>query len=166
MADLLECLAQIRALAETAPRLAALVGAADDERWHARPETAVWAPVEVLAHLADFELIYAARLRAMLTMERPQLQAIDPAALSRVAGYIDWPVALALERFRTRRRDTLDLLRRCSAAGLERTGIHPRRGSIDVADLVAGMLAHDTSHVGQIRQRLGAFDEPRTTMEA
>ena len=166
MADLLECLAQIRALAETAPRLEALAGAADDARWHARPEAGVWAPVEVLAHLADLELIYAARLRAMLTTDRPHLQAIDPAALSRLAGYLDWPVALALDRFRTRRRDTLELLRTCSAADLERTGVHPRRGVIDVADLVAGMLAHDTSHVGQIRQRLAAFDETRTTLEA
>jgi uncharacterized damage-inducible protein DinB len=166
MTDLLECLAQIGALAETAPRLEALAGAAPEERWRTRPDGDAWAPVEVLAHLADFELIYAARLRAMLTMARPQLQAIDPAALARLAGYIDWPVALALERFRTRRRDTLELLRRCAAAELERTGIHSRRGAIDVADLVAGMLAHDTSHVGQIRQRLSALDGPPANMEA
>ena len=128
MADLLECLAQIRALAETSPRLAALVGAADDERWHARPETAVWAPVEVLAHLADLELIYAARLRAMLTIDEPVLQTVDQEALAQLADYIHWPVADALARFVARRHDTLELLRSCSAAELERRGRHPRRG--------------------------------------
>ena len=166
MVDLLECLAQIRALAETAPRLAALVGAAADERWRARPGAAVWAPVEVLAHLADLELIYAARLRAMLTIDEPALQTVDQEALAQLADYIHWPVADALARFAARRHDTLELLRSCSAAELERRGRHPRRGPITVADQVAIMLAHDTSHVGQIRQRLAAFDEPRTTMEA
>ena len=166
MADLLECLAQIRALAETAPRLEALVGTAADSRWHVRPGGSVWAPVEVLAHLADLELIYAARLRAMLTIDEPALQIVDQEALAQRAGYIDWPVAVALDRFRARRRDTLELLRSCSAAELERRGRHPRRGVITVADQVAIMLAHDTSHVGQIRQRLAALDETHTTMEA
>jgi hypothetical protein len=166
MTDLLECLAQIRALAETVPRLEALVGDAVSERWRSRPTNAVWAPIEVLAHLADLELIYAARLRAMLTMDRPHLQAIDQAALAQLAGYIDWPLEVALERFRSRRHDTLELLRSCSAAELDRTGLHPRRRVITVADLVAGMLAHDTTHVGQIRQRLADRHEPRQTMEA
>jgi hypothetical protein len=166
MADLLECLAQIRALAETAPRLAVLVGSATEERWRTRPEAAVWAPVEVLAHLADLELIYAARLRAILTIDEPVLQTVDQEALAQRAGYIGWPVAVALERFRARRHDTLELLRSCSAAELERHGRHPRRGLITVADQVAIMLAHDTGHVGQIRQRLAALDDPLTTLEA
>ena len=166
MADLLECLAQIRALAETVPRLEALVGAGNDDRWHARPGAAVWAPVEVLAHLADLEVVYAARLRAMLTIDEPELQTVDQEALAQLAEYIRWPVAVALDRFSARRHDTLELLRSCSAAELERCGRHPRRGSITVADQVAIMLAHDTSHVGQIRQRLAAHHQSSSPMEA
>jgi len=164
--DLLECLAQIRARAEAAPRLAALVGAAAADRWRVRPDAATWAPIEVLAHLADFELVYGVRLRAMLSREAPDLQAIDPAALARLAGYLDWAPDLALERFRTRRNDNLELLRSCSAGELDRRGVHPRRGVITVADLVAGMLAHDTSHVGQIHQRLGDRREHPERSEA
>jgi hypothetical protein len=44
--------------------------------------------------------------------------------------------------------------------------MHVRRGVITVADLVAGMLAHDTSHVGQIRQRLAASGETAEHPEA
>ena len=164
MADLLECLAQIKALAETAPRLAALVRLAPPEHWRARPAADVWAPVEVLAHLADLELVYGARLLAMLSAERPQLQAIDPAALARRARYLERAPEVEVDRFTVRRRDTLAVLSGCSAAELDRLGIHPRRGVITVADLVAGMLAHDTVHVGQIRQRLadaaGAPSQP------
>jgi uncharacterized damage-inducible protein DinB len=159
VADLLECLAQIKALAETVPRLGALVRAASDERWRVRPAPGVWAPVEVLAHLADFELIYGARLLGMISADTPHLQAIDPAALARRSGYLGRAPEAELGRFAVRRADTLAALGRCSAAELERTGVHPRRGVITVADLVAGMLAHDTTHVGQIRQRLATARE-------
>jgi hypothetical protein len=164
VADLLECLAQIRALAETVPRLAALVRSAPVERWSTRPSPETWAPIEVLAHLADFEVVYGARLLAMISADRPHLQAIDPAALARRSRYLERSPADELRKFTSRRDETLAVLRSCSAAELERTGVHSRRGVINVADLVAGMLAHDTTHVGQIRQRLA--DGPPALPEA
>jgi uncharacterized damage-inducible protein DinB len=154
VADLLECLAQIRALVETAPRVELLVRTTAAERWLARPVADVWAPVEVLAHLADVELVYAARLLGMISAEQPHLQELDPAVLARRSRYLERRPEDELQRFQQRREGTLAELRSCSAAELERTGIDPRRGVITVADLVADMLAHDTVHVGQIRQRL------------
>ncbi len=155
MADLLECVIQIKGLAETPPRLAAMVGRTDESRWRERPSPGVWAPVEVLGHLADFELIAGARLRGMLTMDDPPLQAFDGARLAERARYLDWPRDATLDRFRRRRIETVELLGRCSAEDLGRTGVHPARGRLTVADLVAVMLAHDADHVGQIRTRLG-----------
>src|SRR5512136_2177978 len=154
MADLLEALVQIKALAETPPRVAALLRRAAQEAWARRPRPGVWAPVEVLAHLADTELFYGTRVRLVLTGDRPFLQPFEGATLAERAGYISWPPAAAFERFRTRRAETLELLSSCSATELERVGVHQVRGEITVADLVALMLAHDTDHVGQIRERL------------
>jgi hypothetical protein len=154
MADVLEALVQIKALAETAPRLAALLRRATPEVWALRPRPGVWAPVEVLAHLADTELFYGTRVRLVVTGDRPFLQPFEGAILAERAGYISWPPSVAFERFRTRRAETLDLLSSCSAVELARVGVHPVRGEMSVADLVAVMLAHDTDHVGQIRERL------------
>ena len=155
MADLLECVIQIKGLAETAPRVAAMCGQAGEDRWRARPSPGVWAPIEVLGHLADLELVYGARLRAMLSVDEPPLQKVGPARLAERARYLDWPLPAAVERFERRRRENLELLETCTAEDLGRTGIHPSRGRITVADMVAGMLAHDADHVGQIRRRLG-----------
>jgi uncharacterized damage-inducible protein DinB len=155
MADLLECLVQIRALHETAPRLAALLAAASAEAWRRRPEPDVWAPIEVLAHLADAELFFGTRLRLILTSERPRLEAYEQARLAERAGYLSWSPGRALERFTRRREDTLDLLDGCSADDLDRIGVHASRGPMSVADLIATMLAHDTDHVAQMRLRLG-----------
>jgi uncharacterized damage-inducible protein DinB len=159
MADLLEALVQIKALAETPARVAALLRSAAPEAWARRPGPGVWAPVEVLAHLADAELFYGTRVRLVLTSERPFLQPFQGAVLAELAGYISWPPAVAFERFRSRRAETVELLSTCSATGLERVGVHPARGEITVADLVALALAHDTDHVGQMRERLGIDTE-------
>ena len=155
MADLLECVIQIKGLAETAPRLAALGERASADRWRTRPAPDVWAPLEVLGHLADLELVFGARLRAILTVDQPLLQEVDQVRLAIRAGYLGWPVTAALDRFRRRRAENLELLETCTAEDLERRGLHPQRGRITVADMVAVMLAHDTDHVGQIRERLG-----------
>jgi uncharacterized damage-inducible protein DinB len=155
VADLLECLIQIKGLAETPSRVAAAVELADEARWRARPSATVWAPIEVLGHLADLELVFGVRLRAMLTLDEPALAQVDGSQLVERARYLDWPLTVALDRFTRRRRENLELLDGCSAEDLNRTGVHPSRGRLSVADLVAVMLAHDTDHVGQIRSRLG-----------
>jgi hypothetical protein len=154
MADLLEALIQIKALAETPLRLEHLMGRAAREAWARRPRPEVWAPVEVLAHLADTELFYGTRVRLILTGDRPFLQPFQGAILAERARYLEWRPELALERFRTRRAETIELLSGCSAAELEMVGVHPARGEISVADIVSLALAHDTDHVGQIRERL------------
>lgn len=56
MADLLECLLQLKALVETPRRFAELASHAERSRWYRQPTPEVWAAVEVLAHLADTEL--------------------------------------------------------------------------------------------------------------
>lgn len=160
MADLLECLLQIKALRETLVRLQNLVAATSEGPWDIRPAPDIWAPVEVVAHLGDMELVHGVRLRQILTVELPALVVVDPRALAVRADYRRWPLALALDRFSTRRADTLELLDSCRAGELERVGIHPRRGAMTVADLVAFMLAHDIDHLGQIRERLGLLVPP------
>jgi uncharacterized damage-inducible protein DinB len=152
---ILECLVQIRGLRETPQRLAALHRETPEASWGRRPAPEVWAPVEVVAHLADSELFFGVRLRLMLATERPALPRFDfGAALAARAGYLAWPAGAALERFRARREENLELLDACSAADLGRLGVHPERGPITVSDLVALMMAHDTEHAGQLRARL------------
>lgn len=160
MADLLECVIQVKALGETIPRLDELLRRHPPPLWLERPADDVWSPAEVVAHLADTELFFGTRLRLILTRDQPHLEPFDQERLARRAAYRDWPPLLALSRLRTRRLENLELLEGCSAEELARTGRHPLRGPLTVADLVADVLAHDTVHIGQIRERLERAAKP------
>lgn len=159
MADLLECLIQVKGLRETCTRLQEMLRQHPMRLWLERPQAQKWTPAEIVAHLADAELFFGLRLRLMLTGPEPLLPVFEQESLAARARYAEWPPLLALTRFRTRREETLELLERCSAEDLSRTGKHPRRGVLTVADLVAIMLAHDTVHLGQARERLALASE-------
>ena len=145
MADLLECLIQIKGVADTPRRLA--VRAADVCANAVSPADAERRVMEAAARLAAAELVYRDCLSMMLTVERPALPAL-PGAHSVPAATLSAAEASAV--FAARRADTVHVLEQCSAAQLNRIGLEPFRGPMTVADLVALMLAHDTDWLGDL----------------
>jgi hypothetical protein len=125
MADLLECLIQIKALGETLGRITRLAGGAEGSAW--------WEP------LAEAERRYAKALGTEAGM-RPE---------STAAG---GGTAALREAFIARRHANLAALNRCTAAQLAGRIDWPGRRATTVADLVAIMLASDTELLGAWRQ--------------
>jgi hypothetical protein len=154
MADLLECLLQVKGLRETADRLSALAAEADAQQWTQPPPDGGLCAADLLTLLVEIEIVHGSWLRLMLASPRPLLAAFDARALLEVGRRHLWTAAQALDRFFTYRRDNLDLLDRCSAADFSRTAVHATRREMTVADLVAVMMATDTERVGEIRSAL------------
>jgi hypothetical protein len=160
MADLLECVLQIKGLRGTIDRLAVLVSDTPGGVWAARDEAhggaAVLSAIDLLARLAEIELVHATAVRLMLTTARPVLPAVDESALLALGRRRHWSAQDAFDRFLARRRDNLELLDGCGADDLSRVGVHPSRRAMTLADLIAVMLATDVEHVGEIRRALSA----------
>jgi len=154
MADLLECLLQIKGLRETADRVAALVKSVDANRWNHAPGPDEASAADLLVRLAEIEILHGVWLRLMLASARPALPIFDEHGLVNL-GRCHWEAKEALERFLVRRHDNLELLDTCSANDLCRTGVHPIRRDMTIADLVALMLATDVERLGEIRRALG-----------
>ena len=125
MADLLECLIQIKALRETLEKVASLSGNAPA----AADGVGVW------NRMADAERSYAAALGTAAGETSPSRGVSDEAR----------GVFVAL------RHVNLSALERCTASQLAGPIIWPGRRSTTVADLVAIMLAHDTEALGHLR---------------
>lgn len=136
MADLLECLIQIKALRDTLERVASLSGSAPA----APADLGVW------KRMADAERSYAAALGTAAGETSPSGGVSDEARR----------VFVAL------RHVNLSALERCTASQLAGPILWPGRRSTTVADLVAIMLAHDTENLGgRRRSRIAPEDGVR-----
>lgn len=148
MADLLECLIQIRALGETAPRLQRLLAACPPPAWQRPEPNGGPPPAERLAELVKQERAVA---RQLLTVFR--CNAGEPLAQGEERAGVTSPHEL-VATFAALRNCTLGVLAARSAAelGAPLPG-SPSNGPV-LADLVARMVATDTQILGEIRAAL------------
>jgi uncharacterized damage-inducible protein DinB len=144
----------VSGLRETHDDLPQLVGALPSERLAATPADGGWSAREVLAHLADFELIAGVRLRTVLTLDRPGLATYDQEACTARFGALE-TVDEALERWQVNRRANVRLLEALQPDDWQRTGLHHERGEEPLAKTVAMLLRHDRAHLEQMREAAG-----------
>jgi hypothetical protein len=119
-----------------------------------RPRPGKWSVVEILAHLADVELVLGYRLRCVLANPGKPIQNIDQnrwAEVMRYRGIAPWK---SIMRFRDTRQWNLELLAGLTAREWSRYGIHTERGRESVRDTVRLYAGHDLNHAGQITSAL------------
>jgi hypothetical protein len=145
VADLLECLIQIKGVADTPRRLAQRVADALDTS--PSREVAERHARQVTWRLLAAEQRFHDSLSLMLSRDRPTVFQL---AVCETPGDPLGSLGDCQEQFAARRAETVRALDMCSADQLNRIGIEPSRGPMTVADLVAVMLAHDTDRLGEL----------------
>ena len=129
----------------------------DDRRLRTPEAPGKWSVIEVLAHLADTEMVYAWRYRLCLAQDRPPLTGFDQDAWARAFRYREQPLDRTLERIRVARESNLDLLRALGPDDWARDGLHNERGPESVRRTVELGAGHDLLHRNQIIRILGAI---------
>lgn len=111
-----------------------------------------WSVADVVAHLGDLELVYAVRIRTIVSGDVPQpLTPLEQNAwVERV--HRREPLAELLENFRFHRAYNIALLQRLSEEELERAGIHPQYGPLTVRGAAERLTRHDEKHLAQIER--------------
>ena len=143
--------ADFLALQAAAPdRLAALVEGLTKAQLSRRPAPDKWSIQELVAHLAEDELVGAYRLRMVLSAPGTALQAFDQDVWARTGRYSEKNVRSSLELFRVLRRANLELLRALSAEEWDKYGVHAERGVESVRDMAMYFAGHDINHFEQI----------------
>jgi hypothetical protein len=139
------------ALQAAAPeRLAALVEGLTPAQLARRPAPDKWSIRELVAHLAEDELVGAYRLRMVLSAPGTSLQAFDQDVWARTGRYSERDVAASLQLFRVLRHANLELLRSLSAEEWNLHGVHEERGVESVRDMAMHFAGHDINHFKQI----------------
>jgi len=112
-------------------------------------ESGGWTARQVLAHLADFELIGAVRVRTVLSAERPALASYGQEEFTDRFSHLE-TAEEALERFTVNRRATLRVVAALVPADLDRVGVHPQRGEEPLRRTLEMLARHDRAHLEQL----------------
>lgn len=140
------------------PRLLAQAVAGMDQRQlDARPVPGKWSTRQVVCHVADFEPVYADRMKRVIVEQRPTLFSADPDLFAAGLAYahrdVDNELAL-VEAVRRQMGTILDTLREHD---FERIGVHSADGPLTLADLLAAVTRHIPHHVAFIEQKRAAL---------
>lgn len=146
-------------LQATAPDvLAALVEGLSAEHLGQRPAPEKWCIREIVAHLADDELVGAYRIRLILSAPGTEIQAFDQDVWARTGKYSTSDIIDSLALYRTLRLANLKLLQSLTAREWDMFGVHAERGIESVRDITMYFAGHDINHFRQIeliRRQLG-----------
>ena len=137
-------------LGQTADRLKTMLDSASPAKWRARPAPGRWSAAEVLAHLADAELVAAWRVRSILASDGTPLQAFDQDTWASAFKYGEIDPAESLQTFSAARASLLSLLVRVDPSRHAHHGLHAERGKETITHLIQLYAGHDINHLKQI----------------
>jgi uncharacterized damage-inducible protein DinB len=138
-------------LQQAAPRkLAALTKGLSKKYLSRRPESGKWSIAEILAHMADAELVIGYRMRLILASNGTAIQAFDQDAWSDTFNYSRRDAKTSLETFRALRENNLRLLSSVPRELWKNYGQHQERGKETIDHIVRMIAGHDLNHILQI----------------
>ncbi len=141
-------------LSSTAGRLRELTSERTREELARKADPQRWSVVQILAHLADAEIVGAWRYRSILACDGVALQAFDQNAWASAFRYEDTDPSESIQLFDANRSATLSLLRRADPALYANYGMHAERGKETIEHLIRLYAGHDLNHLAQIQQLL------------
>lgn len=137
-------------LAATPGEIGRLILAIGAEKESSAPAPGKWSPAEIIAHLADCELVFGFRLRQTLAENAPTIQPFDQDKWA--ATYMGLPAKQSLEVFSTLRGWNLRLIGQALPEAANRPVTHPERGTMTFLTLVETMAGHDLNHLLQLKK--------------
>jgi hypothetical protein len=143
----------IAIIAATHPQLTKLAERLPADQLALRVPMGKWNAREIVAHLADCELVFGFRLRQTLADDHPTLQPFDQDRWA--ARYGNCDMASALRMFGAARNWNLLLLADVGEAERSRPVTHPERGTMTLWTIVETMAGHDLNHLQQVERLAG-----------
>jgi uncharacterized damage-inducible protein DinB len=115
-----------------------------------QPTPGKWSVAEILAHLADSELVGGWRIRLILGQNGVPLQPFDQDVWAKTFSYQRRDPKTSLETFRVLRQNNLALLRSIPKNLWQNYGMHQERGKETIAHIVRMFAGHDLNHLRQV----------------
>lgn len=138
--------------AATAETLRQLIKGLSTLELRRRPAPEKWSVNEIIAHLADGEIVGAFRMRFILGSPGSPVVAYDQDQWVTSGHYDKREPQKSVELFRVLREANLALLESLEPEQWKRYGMHSERGEESIEHMVRLFAAHDVSHLRQIEK--------------
>ncbi len=107
-----------------------------------------WSARQVLAHLADAEVIFSYRLRQTIHQKKHHVQLVDQIAWAR--DYKRLEPSLAVDSLRALRMWNLAFFTTLTLEDWLKESLHPEHGIISVDAFIKYWAGHDLNHLSQL----------------
>lgn len=131
------------------------------EQLVARPVSGKWSTHEVVCHIADYEPIYADRMKRVIALKEPELLPGDPGLFAARLAYDQRNVEEELSLVELTRRQMARTLRVLGPEDFGRRGTHSRDGALTLEVLLQRITAHIPHHVRFIEEKRRALAKTR-----
>lgn len=144
----------IKAQSTTNKKLTRLIKGVPTAKLRKRPAPDKWSVAEILAHLADVEIVIGWRMRSILGDPGTPVQAYDQNAWVVAGHYNKRDPRKSIELHRVLRDANLALLKSLSPEQWKHFGQHAERGQESIEHIVRMVAGHDVNHIHQIERIL------------
>jgi hypothetical protein len=140
--------------AATAERLSQLIKGVSTSELRRRPAPEKWSVSEIIAHLADSEIIIGFRLRFILGSPGAPVVNCDQDQWATSGHYDKRDPQKSVELFRVLRESNLALLESLKPEQWKQYGMHSERGQESIEQMARMYAGHDINHLQQIEEIL------------
>ena len=145
----------LKVQAGTARKIERIIKGVPASKLRKRPAPEKWSAGEILAHLADTEIVVGWRLRQILGAPGTPIQAFDQDSWAAAGRYQKRDPRKCAEQFRVVREANLALLKSLAPEQWKHHGMHAERGVETIEHIVGMMAGHDINHVRQVERIVG-----------
>jgi hypothetical protein len=128
----------------------------DSSFWDSRPEPDRFTLREVIAHLADWDEVFFARIERTVNEDNPTLEIIDPEKLAVENNYSAQDVSSSFVRFRKNRSKLAAYLKELPVSSYSRNAERVDIGPLSVWTQIVMILGHDGYHTKQAAEYIDA----------
>ena len=146
----------LKVQAETPKKLGRLIQRASPAKLRKKQAPGKWSAAEIVAHLADCEIVVGWRMRQILGAPGTPIQAFDQDAWAAAGHYDTRDAKKSLAQFRALREANLALLKTLTPVQWKQHGMHAERGIETIEHIVGMMAGHDLNHLGQVERIVAA----------
>ena len=139
-------------------RLRQAITGMSNEQLDAKPIPGTWSTRQVVCHVADFEPIYADRMKRVIAEDEPTFFGADPDVFAARLAYEQRNVDDEVQLVESVRGQMVSILRTLAPNGFRRTGNHLEDGPPSLETLLSQITGHIPHHVNFIkakREKLG-----------